>query len=528
MLSDSSEDLDEDLNALDINLDFKHAAASQERFERLLFPKDFPGANSRERLAHLISITTEVEGTDGGVRITRESVNQEGYGLTVAAAMSQERERMKELTDRYGGEIPCNPIVGIHYSMYVGDDLLDKPLDYSFDRGISVEKGQLEIIEIGRGSCLSGLEEALMHMTRGSQHFVILSPKWAYGRWGLLPLIPGNATLVFQVHVRYIHYELEDRFVRMPMRQRSKVPLKAVMANCKRLKVKAKASFEKTSDSLKMIDTNTGEESINRAKNRFDYWGAEQAGEILEKAVQILERAVAKNKEEEHEMKKFLIYLHADACLAYRKAKPSLFLKAIENGQRCLVIFDELRELFKDDQTKILDFLDQYYKKINKTRSNLMEVYSRDPERSFIDALTIYQDYETELHHQEDDIPYSKHINKKERENFSRMKKLIEYRKDKWLEKREEVDTEEESESDEENNPVRSKKPKHFKRLTPKGLTLEKAIEELNKEDQEKPKDIPRSGSVVSNLQLSFKFPAIFSNTVFAKNAGNLRYFAKI
>ena len=62
MLSDSSEDLDEDLNALDINLDFKHAAASQERFERLLFPKDFPGANSRERLAHLISITTEVEG----------------------------------------------------------------------------------------------------------------------------------------------------------------------------------------------------------------------------------------------------------------------------------------------------------------------------------------------------------------------------------------------------------------------------------------------------------------------------------
>ena len=28
----------------------------------------------------------------------------------LAAAMSQERERMKELTDRYGGEIPCNPI----------------------------------------------------------------------------------------------------------------------------------------------------------------------------------------------------------------------------------------------------------------------------------------------------------------------------------------------------------------------------------------------------------------------------------
>ena len=161
--------------------------------------------------------------------------------------------------------------------------------------------GQLEIIEIGGGSCLSGLEEALMHMTRGSQHFVILSPEWGYGRWGLLPLIPGNATLVFQVHVRYIHYELEDRFVRMPMRQRRKVPLKAVMATCKRLKVKAKASFEKTSDALRRIDTNTGEESINRSKNRFDYSGAERAGETLESAVQILERAVVKNIEEEME-----------------------------------------------------------------------------------------------------------------------------------------------------------------------------------------------------------------------------------
>ena len=32
----------------------------------------------------------------------------------------------------------------------------------------------------------------------------------------------------------------------------------------------------------------------------------------------------------------------------------------------------------------------------------------------------------------------------------------------------------------------------------------------------------------IFRIQLSFKFPAIFSNTVFAKSAGNLRYFAKI
>ena len=70
--------------------------------------------------------------------------------------MSQERKRMKELAERYGGEIPYNPLgdnyqsicfytylVGIQFSMYVGDDLLEKPLDYSFDRG-PTEKGNLD------------------------------------------------------------------------------------------------------------------------------------------------------------------------------------------------------------------------------------------------------------------------------------------------------------------------------------------------------------------------------------------------
>lgn len=334
-----------------------------------------------------------------------------------------------------------------------------------------------------------------MHMTRGSQHFVILSPEWGYGRWGLLPLIPGNATLVFQIQVRYIHYELEDRFLRMPMRQRREVPLKAVMATCKRLKIKAKTFFEKASDALRRIDTNTGEESINRAKNRFDYSGAERAGETLEIAVQILVRAVVKNMEEEMEVKKFLIYLHADACLAYKKAKPSLLHKAIENGERCLAIFDEIKELYRDDETKIQQFLEQFYKKLNKTRSNLMEVYSRDTYKYHVTALQTYQDFEAELHHQEDDIPYTQYINKKERENFSKMRKLIEDRKDRWLERQEEGDTEPEPSSDEENGAVRGKEAKHFKRLKPKGLTLEKAIEELNKEDQEKPDHVVPGGS---------------------------------
>ena len=86
-------------------------------------------------------------------------------------------------------------------------------------------------------------------------------------------------------------------------------------------------------------------------------------------------------------MKKYLVYLHADACLAYKKAKPSLYKKAIENGERCLIIFDELREFYRDDRPKVLEFLEQYYKKCNKTRSNLMEIYSRDTMNGHADAM---------------------------------------------------------------------------------------------------------------------------------------------
>lgn len=142
----------------------------------------------------------------------------------------------------------------------------------------------------------------------------------------------------------------------------------------------------------------------------------------------------------------------------------------------------------------MIEFLEQYYKKVNKTRSNLIEVYSRDINR-LIDAIQLYQDYEEELHHQEDDIPYSQYINKQERENFSRMHKLMEHRKDKYMERQMAIDTDEEIQSEEENKAVRGDEPKHFKRLKPKGLTLEKVVEELNKEDKEEPKDVPRGGS---------------------------------
>ena len=45
------------------NENFQEEIAKKQRFDRLLFPRDFPGANSKERMEYLISITKEVPGS---------------------------------------------------------------------------------------------------------------------------------------------------------------------------------------------------------------------------------------------------------------------------------------------------------------------------------------------------------------------------------------------------------------------------------------------------------------------------------
>ena len=85
-----------------------------------------------------------------------------------------------------------------------------------------------------------------------------------------------------------------------------------------------------------------------------------------------------------------MINLHTDACLAWRKAKPILFKKGIEHGERCMEHFEELKEIFLKDEDEDLkrfhDFLKSFYSRLTRTRRNLMELYSRDVFNSFADA----------------------------------------------------------------------------------------------------------------------------------------------
>ena len=54
---------------------------------------------------------------------------------------------------------------------------------------------------MGAGQVIRGWEEGIIEMTKGQQIKLTCSPDYAYGPQGFPPIIPGNATLVFEVEL---------------------------------------------------------------------------------------------------------------------------------------------------------------------------------------------------------------------------------------------------------------------------------------------------------------------------------------
>jgi peptidylprolyl isomerase len=65
----------------------------------------------------------------------------------------------------------------------------------------SRDKGQPYQFAIGRGSVIRGWDEGVMTMKVGGRRKLIVPPALGYGQTGRPPLIPGGATLIFDVEL---------------------------------------------------------------------------------------------------------------------------------------------------------------------------------------------------------------------------------------------------------------------------------------------------------------------------------------
>ncbi len=71
--------------------------------------------------------------------------------------------------------------------------------DSTFDKK---KKGQVPlVVKAGMGKLIAGWDAALMEMSVGEKAVLTIPPEGAYGKKGLPPKIPPNATLIFEVEL---------------------------------------------------------------------------------------------------------------------------------------------------------------------------------------------------------------------------------------------------------------------------------------------------------------------------------------
>ena len=98
-----------------------------------------------------------------------------------------------EIVEGKGKEAKSGDNVEVHYTGWLTDG---KKFDSSVDRGETFK------IPVGAGKVIKGWDEGIPGMKEGGKRKLIIPPELAYGAKGVgNGLIPGNATLVFEIEL---------------------------------------------------------------------------------------------------------------------------------------------------------------------------------------------------------------------------------------------------------------------------------------------------------------------------------------
>ena len=82
--------------------------------------------------------------------------------------------------------------VELHYTGYLDNGNI-------FDS--SVERGFPIVFTLAQGQVISGWDEGIQRMRIGEKFRFIVPPELAYGKEGFQPVVPANATLIFDIEL---------------------------------------------------------------------------------------------------------------------------------------------------------------------------------------------------------------------------------------------------------------------------------------------------------------------------------------
>ncbi len=100
--------------------------------------------------------------------------------------------QIEDMTVGEGAEAVKGKLVSVHYTGWLTDG---KKFDSSKDRG------QPFTFPLGGGRVIKGWDEGVAGMKVGGKRKLTIPPEMGYGPMGFPPVIPANATLVFEVEL---------------------------------------------------------------------------------------------------------------------------------------------------------------------------------------------------------------------------------------------------------------------------------------------------------------------------------------
>lgn len=100
--------------------------------------------------------------------------------------------KIEELTVGKGTEAKKGDTVTVHYTGWLTDG---KKFDSSVDRNMPFT------VKIGYGYVIKGWDQGIPGMKVGGKRKLTIPASLGYGDYGADPLIPGGATLIFEVEL---------------------------------------------------------------------------------------------------------------------------------------------------------------------------------------------------------------------------------------------------------------------------------------------------------------------------------------
>jgi peptidylprolyl isomerase len=106
--------------------------------------------------------------------------------------------RYKIVQEGSGEKPQKGQMATVHYTGHLWEGE-DKPLGKKFDS--SKDRNQPFSFKVGAGQVIKGWDEGVADMKVGEKRVLVLPPELGYGTRGAGAVIPGNATLYFEVEL---------------------------------------------------------------------------------------------------------------------------------------------------------------------------------------------------------------------------------------------------------------------------------------------------------------------------------------